>query len=174
MRPKIWDNDFCWKCPKSSMFNNYIYIHITYSRMKDFVIILICIWHAPDLHQLSRATQNITGIDVLLLISHQSSHKASHHKQKDHHFEQRCVFLNETITITLFKMVYLLSWKGYVFRKLHKVMSIFYFIGTRLHIVSRCYDLLFYYSIENQGQVQLTVKGSSNRTLPRFEEPILG
>ena len=24
------------------------------------------------------------------------------------------------------------------------------------------------------GQEQLTVKGSSNRTLPRFEEPILG
>ena len=27
---------------------------------------------------------------------------------------------------------------------------------------------------KKSGQVQLTVKGSSNRMLPRFEEPILG
>ena len=76
--------------------------------MKDFVIILICIWHSPDLHQLSRATQNIIGIDGLLLISHESSHKTSFHKQKTT-ILNKGVFLKETITITVFKMVYLLS-----------------------------------------------------------------
>ena len=45
----------------------------------------------------------------------------------------------------------------------------------RLQRLTRCMvDGLLerYFLTHFSGQVQLTVKGSSNRTLPRFEEPI--
>ena len=35
-------------------------------------------------------------------------------------------------------------------------------------------NIKYTYIGNKMGQVQLTVKVSSNRTLPRFEEPILG
>ena len=34
--------------------------------------------------------------------------------------------------------------------------------------------LLIFIRLKNSGQGQLTVKGSSNRMLPRYQEPILG